>query len=51
MRRILPIILVSLLAGTAGAQTNAPGPQPFPMPPVIPAPQDIPYPTRHHAGA
>ena len=65
MRRILPVILVSLLAGAASAQTNAPGPQPAPMPPAIPAPQDIPYPggtiqlsvdatparARHHAGA
>jgi len=52
MRRILPVILVSLMAAGAGipssAQTtvpaNYPGPQPVPMPPVIPAPQDIPYP-------
>ncbi len=48
MRRILPVILVSLMAAGASAQTNAPsnysGPQPAPMPPTIPAPQDIPYP-------
>jgi predicted metalloprotease with PDZ domain len=46
MRRILPVILVSLMAAGASAQTGAPsaGPQPAPMPPAIPAPQDIPYP-------
>ncbi len=52
MRRIFPVILVSLMAAGASAQTNNqagnranyPGPQPVPMPPVIPAPQDIPYP-------
>jgi len=46
MRRILPIILVSLMAAGASAQTSAPnsGPQPAQLPPAIPAPQDIPYP-------
>ena len=46
MRRILPVILVSLLAGAPprARQTNMPGPQPAPLPPAIPAPQDIPYP-------
>lgn len=44
MRRILPVILVSLMAGAASAQTGSPGPQPAPLPPAIPAPQDIAYP-------
>src|SRR5689334_20682324 len=45
MRRILPVVLVSLLASAASAQTaNSPGPQPAPLPPAIPAPQDIAYP-------
>ena len=48
MRRILPVILVSLMAAGASVQSSAqpsyPGPQPVPMPPPIPAPQDIPYP-------
>ena len=46
MRRILPVILVLLMAAGASAQTSSPnpGPQPAPMPPPIPAPQDIPYP-------
>jgi hypothetical protein len=59
MRRILPVILVSLMAAGANAQpsteANYPGPQPVPMPPAIPAPQDIAYPgatipvSRHRA--
>jgi len=44
MRRILPVMVMSLLAGAASAQTNSPGPQPAPLPPAIPAPQDIAYP-------
>lgn len=44
MRRILPVILVSAMAGAASAQTGSPGPQPAPLPPAIPAPQDIAYP-------
>ncbi|HEY5085230.1 MAG TPA: hypothetical protein VII48_11935, partial [Rhizomicrobium sp.] len=48
MRRLLPVVLLSLLAVGARAQNadqaNYPGPMPAPMPPPIPAPQDIPYP-------
>lgn len=44
MRRILPVILVSVMAGAASAQTGSPGPQPAPLPPAIPTPQDIAYP-------
>jgi len=44
MRRILPVVLVSVMAGAASAQTGSPGPQPAPLPPAIPAPQDIAYP-------
>lgn len=44
MRRILPVILVSVMAGAASAQTGSPGPQPAPLPPAIPVPQDIAYP-------
>jgi predicted metalloprotease with PDZ domain len=46
MRRILPVILVSLMTAGASAQTNNSysGPQPAPLPQPIPAPQDIPYP-------
>lgn len=44
MRRILPVILVSVMAGAASAQTSSPGPQPAPLPPAIPVPQDIAYP-------
>ncbi len=44
MRRIFPVILVSLMAGAASAQTGSPGPQPAPLPPAIPVPQDIVYP-------
>ncbi len=47
MRRILPVIILSLMAAGASAQTvpaNYAGPEPLPMPPAIPAPQDVPYP-------
>jgi len=48
MRRLLPVVLLSLLAVGARAQnadqSNYPGPIPAPMPPPIPAPLDIPYP-------
>ena len=48
MRRLLPVVLFSLLTMGASAQTNQgpadQGPQPAPLPPPIPAPQDIPYP-------
>ncbi|MBN9553708.1 MAG: peptidase M61, partial [Alphaproteobacteria bacterium] len=46
MRRILPVLLLSVMTAGASAQTSGPypGPQPVPMPPPIPAPQDIPYP-------
>ena len=47
MRCILPVILLSLLAAGASAQTtpaNYAGPEPAPMPRAIPAPQDVPYP-------
>lgn len=46
MRRILPVLLLSVMTAGTSAQTGGsyPGPQPVPMPPPIPAPQDIPYP-------
>jgi predicted metalloprotease with PDZ domain len=46
MRRLIPFMMFSMLAGAASAQTgpNYPGPMPTPLPPPIPAPQDVAYP-------
>ena len=44
MRLLLPVMVIFLLAGSAGAQTSSPGPAPAVLPPPIPAPRDIPYP-------